>query len=690
MSADLLKAALSYAESGWRAFPCCPISNGEPGCGWPKCPSPGKHPLISGGFKNASSDPEQIRSWWREFPNANVGIATGEASGLFVFDIDGEEGMAEVRRLEAQHGPMPVTVTARTGKGSHYFFSWNPERPVGSKTKVNGLPIDTRGDGGYVVVPPSNHKLGHQYEWVHPPGRTQVAPAPGWLLDYVLGGRKPSAITAPLDPFAECVAFDLRTHPGAGEGERHSTATRLVGAELGRGTGLLDVLSLANEWADRCRPPMDRDEVFGIVRDLDAKDACKLEEAIDTAPQSVVWPTLAEEAFYGLAGEIVRAIEPNTEADPAGVLLQLLALFGNAVGRGPHVPIGPAKQHANLFVTLVGESSTGKKGTALKDAMAPFGDTLRPLLGSGLSSGEGLIARVTDAVCRSEPIRDKNKLIVGYQDVIETPAVEDKRLIVVETEFGSVLQVIRREGNTVSELVRNAWDDGNLSTMTKVKRTATDAHVTVLGHITPMELRALLTDTEVFNGFVNRFLWVLVRGTRVLPWPKPHDLLDGPARLAEVIRLAQTRTAHGRDEEAERLWGELCHGELSRRHPGRLDTLMARARPLVIRLSLIYASLDGSGVIRAEHVRAAMAVWRFCMESARVIFGDGTGDQLADRLLLAIRQRPRTTTELYGVLGRHVTRTQLQAALTSLVRAGLVRAEVVKGRGRPGQRWVAA
>ena len=268
--------------------------------------------------------------------------------------------------------------------------------------------------------------------------------------------------------------------------------------------------------------------------------------------------------------------------------------------------------------------------------------------------------------------------------------MEDKRLVVIETEFGSVLHVIRREGNTVSELIRNAWDDGNLSTMTKVSRKATDAHVTIIGHITPQELRCSLSDNEVFNGFANRFMWAAVRGTRVLPWPRPHDLLDGPVRLAEAIRVGQTRTELGRDEAAERLWGELCHGELNRSYPGRLDTLMGRARPQVIRLSLISALLDGSAVIRAEHVRAAMAVWRFCMGSARLIFGDGTGDQLADQLLIAIRERPRTTTELHGVLNRHASQSRIRAALQLLVRNGLVRGEVVKTGGRDGKRWLAA
>lgn len=690
MTVDLKAAALGYTGFGWRVVPCCPVRDGAGGCGWSGCKAPGKHPLVKNWCEAASSDPARVADWWTRHPDANVGVATGPGSNLFALDLDSPEAMAALQQLEVRFGMLPATVTARTGKGTHLYFRWDAARPLRNRVRIGGVPIDVRGEGGNLIAPPSTHLSGARYEWLNPPDRVEVAPAPGWLLDHLGTDQAAPLVTTTPGFGPEGEGLDLRTARGVLAGGRHDAATRLVGAHLGRGEDPFQVLHLAYQWADRCDPPMDRDELFGVVKHFADKDAARLDEAVVTTAREPEWPRLEDEALYGLAGEVVRAIEPNTEADPAAVLVQLLALFGNEVGRGPHALVGPTKHHANLFVMVVGESSKGKKGTALRDAMDPFGDALKPRIGSGLSSGEGLIARVTDAVYRKEPVRDKDKKVTGYQDVLDTPAAEDKRLVVLETEFGSVLQVMKRDGNTVSSLIRNAWDDGNLATMTKVPRKATGAHIPMIGHITPQELASLLTDTDVFNGFANRFLWAGSEGTRVLPWPKPHDLRDLRPRLAEAARVAQTRTVVGRDAGAERLWGELCHGELSRGHAGRLDTLAGRSRPQVIRLSLIYALLDGSPVIREEHVRAAVAVWRYCLGSARVIFGDATGDEVADRLSAAIRERPRTTTELYRVLGNHATRARVQAALQVLVRGGLVRSEVVKTTGRPGRRWLAA
>ena len=123
---------------------------------------------------------------------------------------------------------------------------------------------------------------------------------------------------------------------------------------------------------------------------------------------------------------------------------------------------------------------------------------------SGLSSGEGLIWAVRDPIEKQKPVREKGHG-VDYETVIEDHGVDDKRLLVVESEFANTLKVIKREGNTLSPTVRQAWDSGILNTMTKNSPAkATDAHVSILGHITSHELR--FGGTEAQNGFANRFL----------------------------------------------------------------------------------------------------------------------------------------------------------------------------------------
>jgi putative DNA primase/helicase len=157
----LVEAALRYAEHEWRVFPCCaPNCQGHKG---QPCEHPGKRPLVRSGFKSATTDPELIKLWWRRWPGANVGIATGRASGLIVIDIDGESGLKTLQALVAAHGPLPRTAIVRTARGWHLYFSLRPDGP---RIRCSaGAGLDVRGDGGYVVAPPSIHLTGHIYQW---------------------------------------------------------------------------------------------------------------------------------------------------------------------------------------------------------------------------------------------------------------------------------------------------------------------------------------------------------------------------------------------------------------------------------------------------------------------------------------------------------------------------------------------
>ena len=136
---------------------------------------------------------------------------------------------------------------------------------------------------------------------------------------------------------------------------------------------------------------------------------------------------------------------------------------------------------------------------------------------SGLSSGEGLIWAVRDPIEALEAVKDKNG-VGGHQVVIKDAGVEDKRLLVNESEFGQVLRGLKREGNTLSPIIRQAWDEGNIKALTKNSPAqATDAHISIIGHITKDELKARLSQTNMANGFANRFLFVGVERSKELP-----------------------------------------------------------------------------------------------------------------------------------------------------------------------------
>lgn len=407
---------------------------------------------------------------------------------------------------------------------------------------------------------------------------------------------------------------------------------------------------------------------------------------------AISWPSpLGEPAFHGLAGEIVRLIEPHTEADTAAVLVQLLVCVGSAFGRHCHFTVGADRHYANLFANLVGASGKSRKGTGLGMARAPLA-IAEPLWDeictqSGLSSGEGLIWAVRDAVTALERSKGGGAPV----EVVVDEGARDRRLLVVEEEFASVLRNAGRQGNNLSSIIRNAWSTGNLQLLTKNSPIrATSAHISILGHITRVELLSELTRTDTANGLANRFLWICSRRSKRLPDGGDFhtvDLMPHARRLTSAITHAQQSTRLERDDAARTLWHDV-YDHLTDERPGLYGAVTGRAEAQTMRLALIYALLDESSVIRASHLEAALEVWRYADESARWIFGDKLGNPIADRILAMLDDASSMTrTEIRDAFGRNVPAEQIGTAL-ALLHDGLL-AEMKKEptAGRPTERW---
>lgn len=413
------------------------------------------------------------------------------------------------------------------------------------------------------------------------------------------------------------------------------------------------------------------------------------------------WPNPLEEiAFHGLVGDFVRLVELHTEADPVALLVQFHVGFGSLVGRGPYCLAESDRHYTNLFTCLAGETSKGRKGTAWGRVRVPLraADETWAVqrIQTGLSSGEGLIWAVRDAIMTQSRIRDKDG-DVAYKQVEEDPGIQDKRLLVLETEFASTLRVMSREGSTLSPIIRLAWDSGDLRAMTKNSpAAATGAHISIIGHITEDELRRYLDRTEIANGFANRFLWICVRRARYLPEGGSLGTVEfAPLqrRLQEAVEFARKLgpTEVRRDAEARCLWCEV-YRDLSEGRPGLLGAVVSRAEAQVTRLALLYALLDCSYVIRRVHLKAALALWRYAEASARHIFGDALGDPVADQILVALRSRfPEglTRTEISALFGRNRSAERIGAALLLLLKHGLARFQPESTPGRSAERWFA-
>lgn len=413
------------------------------------------------------------------------------------------------------------------------------------------------------------------------------------------------------------------------------------------------------------------------------------------------WPAPPDAAVYhGLAGEIVQAIEPHSEADPVALLIQLIVVFGNTIGRSARFVVEADSHYMNLFTVLIGTTSKGRKGTAwgqicnLFSAVDPAWAENRVL--SGLSSGEGLIWAVRDPSTKRVPRyegKGKNRHLVGYEDIEADGGVTDKRCLAIEAEFASPLKVINREGNTLSPIIRQAWDTGSLRTLTKNSPAkATGAHISIIGHSTRDELRRLIEETEMANGFANRFLWICVRRSKCLPeGGHPEDMTPLQDQLAEAVTFAREVDRMERDLECRLLWSQV-YPALSEGRPGLLGAATSRAEAIVTRLSCLYALLDQSRYVRVEHLKAALALWSYAEQSARYVFGSALGDRLADEILAALKNHPRgmTRTEIRDYLGRHKHADQIARAMGVLQENGLARgAGEPSGGGRPIERWFA-
>lgn len=652
-----------------------------------------------------------------------VGIQTGLASGILDVDCDVPEAWTAAPAVL----PQTCLISGRPGaEVSHYWYGTRVRQahlefhdlPTADRAEGEML-VELRGENHQTVVPPSTYPEGNggRYAWARygeptsPDNKTLVQRvkelATVALLARHWPGRTSKArhtafrhlagalVNSDYDPEgAERIVRGVVAATGDEEGGDRVRALHdsLRNGEDGRNlTGwptLAEVVgdavvSRAREWLGlRSRTQPRATEDAG-------------EAPLPTEPP---WPApLAVEAFHGLAGEVVRVLEPASEADPAALMFQLLVMFGNVVGRGPYFAVEADRHYTNEYLVLVGRTSIARKGTSWGQSLRTLASTdeawSKDRIQSGLSSGEGLIWAVRDPITKRERVKEKGE--VRYEDVEADPGIEDKRLLVFEPEFANVLKQTERQGNILSTVIRQAWDSGSLRTLTKnTPARATGAHVSIVGHITCEELRRCLSATETANGFGNRFPWVCVDRSKLLPEggePDAEALARVQGRLSDAVAFARGVGAMCRDDEARELWRGV-YGDLSEGKPGLTGALLGRGPAHVMRLATIYALLDTSTVIRPPHLLAALALWDYVEQSIRHIFGDSLGDPVADEVLRLLRGAPQglTRTDIHNLFGRNQTANRLADALRLLLKHRLVRTEHQETGGRPAERWIAA
>jgi hypothetical protein len=402
------------------------------------------------------------------------------------------------------------------------------------------------------------------------------------------------------------------------------------------------------------------------------------EPADSTLPAPAGWPAApGPAAYHGLIGEIVNRLSPETEADPVAILTQLLIAFGTAVGRGAYFEIEATRHHPHEFLLLVGESSRARKGSSwdhVRRVICEADPTLDARILTGLSSGEGLVWAVRDPA-------------------ESDPGISDRRLLALEPEFVSVLKSAGREISTLSPTLRSAWDGRPLQLLTRTAPArSTNAHISLIGHITQAELRHHLTQVELANGLANRFLLCACRRTRLLPEGGTSDPLAGTGLISVLggaIRHARTAGRLRLDEQARELWRH-AYTQLATAQPAGIGgALCARSETHTIRLSLLYALADGERKIKAEHLHAALALWDYTARSATWALQGATGDPLAEQIHTALQRHPAglTRSQISDTLQHNRPADQIQQALGALQLAGRATRAQISTAGRPAELW---
>lgn len=452
-----------------------------------------------------------------------------------------------------------------------------------------------------------------------------------------------------------------------------SALTRANGDARSGGPGTQEVPAPTS-----CVPEPDDERREPPAQTLSASNA--FSAYVDDGPP---WPDLDPVALHGPAGLALEVLEPHTEADPAAVLVTLLAAWGAFVGPNVYAKAGHVHHPPRLSAVIVGDTAKARKGTSWGAARQALDHAALQFMADRVLGGFGSGEAVVDEVRDPQPHEDDEKA---------DPGADDKRLIVYEPEFARVLKVCQRETSILSAVLRDAWDGTRLQTRARSKKAvATGHHIAVVGHITAPELRRNLVETEIAGGFANRLLWICARRSKRLPFGGEPD----QTALADLGRLLGSRADQTRDfgriefdQDGREMWRSLYDDMADDDPGGMLGAITARPEPQTLRLAVTYALLDGKRKIGVDHIRAGWAVWQYSRASATFIWGDAVGDEIADSLLRAIRKAGPDgldATAQRSVFSNNVKANRLTAAREDLERRGLIQTDTVPPEGGKGR-----
>lgn len=673
---DPVAAATYFVERlGFAAFPVWGSRAGKCFCGKPhdgtgagglSADNVGKHPANADSFKSAQTDLGMIRTFLSNPGTPNYGLRV--PLGVIAIDVDGDDGKAKWAELQNVYGDLPVTFTTVTRHGHHYFFRWPESVGPLPKGKLFGYVI-RRHDDGYVIGPGSVHPSGTVYDTLRQPSG----------MPYDIAELPEAWARAAVEDKTVTRIGGARELPSVGG--RHDwlrDRARYFRGFIDDKATLRAALLAENARLPQPKtdPEVDRaiGEVFerfplDPVEQTEARIENRLDEELDLlgAPTSGAFPAAPDDvAFGGLLGELVDDLAPGTDASRVGLLGSLIAFSGALI---PGSAYFHRKQTSSPYIALVGESSIGRKGTAMTRVMDAMSNALEPVtvhraVMDGVNSGEGLVS----------------SLYYRREHYPQEPTIG----LLFEEEYASLLASRQREGSSLDPKMRQAFDGGPLSNRKsgETKTVMPDYWLPALIGITPVELRARLEPGALQSGSANRWLYLPVT-RREIEAANDVPQFDSEHRQAiiEAHRAAQKRPSLLEVEPGlTKILQEYADFLPTVAH-GLSKDLTRRLQVIAFRVALVHALVERALTVTVEHLRRALALTEYARRGIAWVFGDTIGNPDADLLFrhLQASGRLRQTTITRQIIRDPIRR---QVAIDELLRLGRAQVVTVQTAGR--------
>jgi hypothetical protein len=370
-------------------------------------------------------------------------------------------------------------------------------------------------------------------------------------------------------------------------------------------------------------------------------------------------PILERDALHGILKDITRAACDETEAVPSSVAIHVLGRFAATIGRTAYIQIGDEVRYLNFDALIVGPTGRGRKGTSAEMPRQLFrraewlqgAAPVREL--TALSTGEGLIHQVRDPR-------------YGNEGELVDKGEGDKRLLCDISEFAGVLSVAKRETQTITMVLRDAFDGRPLTTPTKTSfNCATGAHIAVVGSVPETELAKFLSKTDMTNGLANRFGMFYSTRQQVVATPRgvPPEVMDHLARrIQAALNNAVNQRLIDMTPSAKDLW-EAMYADLNdETHPPLIASLLARQDLYTRIFAALISLVNGKSIVDVEHLMAAQAWMRYWKDTVNFVFSSSESNENMKRMRVLMDNIVQAITTLGRV---NVSHTDLTKRLTN-------------------------